>query len=438
METLPKTLRDAVLVTRWMGIQYLWVDALCIVQDDRRDWERESSKMGTIYANSYLTIAASNSADISLGFLTARTKPETVGLNYRLDGGQVSRLFLYPETSGPSPSYSSNHFLDQETIQRRAWTLQERSLSTRILHYGTFQMFFECRERMLAEDGDSDTPASALRMFHDTGAWDHTKELDGDYEEWTSILTDYSERKLSKRSDNFAALSGLAGVIARRSGDRYCAGIWWRALRQMLLWEMNPRISRHDAVAPKASLESDDWYAPSWSPLSINGPIEYPLIPIYPHWDDQQLAVFLDYQAEITGEDPFGSIRNARIQLRAILLPLTPTATPTTPAASPENRSPVEIGIGNGRMGGCAYPDSRTPPPARSAFALFLKKPSKGYDRPKVGAYCWHGLVVEGTGTDGHEFRRLGLVYAKPDSYVGDGDVDDLILVEAQREVFLI
>jgi hypothetical protein len=64
----PGTFRDAITVVGRLGIQYLWVDSLCIIQGDKTDWELESSRMGTVYCNAYLTIAAANAADDSEGF----------------------------------------------------------------------------------------------------------------------------------------------------------------------------------------------------------------------------------------------------------------------------------------------------------------------------------------------------------------------------------
>ncbi|KAF2730048.1 hypothetical protein EJ04DRAFT_393411, partial [Polyplosphaeria fusca] len=57
-EDLPKTFQDAVTFTRWLKVRYLWIDALCILQDDENDWERESSAMAATYENSYLTLSA--------------------------------------------------------------------------------------------------------------------------------------------------------------------------------------------------------------------------------------------------------------------------------------------------------------------------------------------------------------------------------------------
>ena len=87
VSSLPETFRDAIVITRRLGIRYLWIDYLCIIQDDPQDWEREASKMADVYRNSYLTISAAASADSSSGCFPARTadsyvSPATASLGY--------------------------------------------------------------------------------------------------------------------------------------------------------------------------------------------------------------------------------------------------------------------------------------------------------------------------------------------------------------------
>ena len=65
--TLSKTFQDAVLVTRSLGLKYLWIDSLCIVQDSKKDWEIESSKMGTYYSYAQICIAATAASEGSIG-----------------------------------------------------------------------------------------------------------------------------------------------------------------------------------------------------------------------------------------------------------------------------------------------------------------------------------------------------------------------------------
>jgi len=72
-DLLPNSFRDAVTITRGLGMRYLWIDALCIIQDDKSDWEREAAKMGQVYENAFLTIAADGAEDPTRGILTSRS-----------------------------------------------------------------------------------------------------------------------------------------------------------------------------------------------------------------------------------------------------------------------------------------------------------------------------------------------------------------------------
>lgn len=144
IEVLPKTFRDAVTFTRELGIQYLWIDALCILQDDEDDWEKESSKMASIYQNSYLTIAATASnasnkrcfrpSKPSVIFKFANTAPNppssTIG---------STDMLLYPETC-----ISRAFLFDDAPLNTRAWTLQEMLLSCRTINFTKDQVFWHC------------------------------------------------------------------------------------------------------------------------------------------------------------------------------------------------------------------------------------------------------------------------------------------------------
>jgi hypothetical protein len=107
LDTLPETFRDAMLVCRQLGIRYLWVDNICIVQNSTADWEKQSSAMGSIYYNSTITLAATASSDSSTGmFLPKRhyedTSSDFVTLPSSFGGnkGQVYLTALSPGFSG--------------------------------------------------------------------------------------------------------------------------------------------------------------------------------------------------------------------------------------------------------------------------------------------------------------------------------------------------
>jgi hypothetical protein len=142
-DTLPLTYLHAVEVTQTLNIKYLWIDSLCIIQDSHDDWEHESPLLGKVYQNALLTIAAGASDDISEGlFRTFDTTNDSVEIPCISD----------PETGQTKLVRAMKHRPDWEKeynasqLRTRGWALQERELSTRILHYTPTQVLWECRD----------------------------------------------------------------------------------------------------------------------------------------------------------------------------------------------------------------------------------------------------------------------------------------------------
>jgi hypothetical protein len=147
METLPQTIRDAILLTRAIGIDYLWVDALCIIQDSFTDWEQESTRMCAVYANATLTIAAMDSADSEMGLIPLNFQRPATQIN--TVEGPIYFRYNYHTPIGASstkPCWTLPDPLHENPktygiLTARGWTMQELALSPRILW---------CRELELA------------------------------------------------------------------------------------------------------------------------------------------------------------------------------------------------------------------------------------------------------------------------------------------------
>jgi hypothetical protein len=152
--SMPQTFQDAANITRRFGIRYLWIDALCIVQDSSRDWQEQSAIMGQIYADAWLNISASGGPDPPNGFLKKRNVLEIRSCRHPS---------LLGDSTGPSEAAGGvakvicpsvprhDRVLDRDVINNRGWILQERALSKRTLHFGLYEIYWECLSHSASE-----------------------------------------------------------------------------------------------------------------------------------------------------------------------------------------------------------------------------------------------------------------------------------------------
>lgn len=306
MAEMPRNFRDAIVVTRILGIRYLWIDSLCIIQDSSEDWLQESAKMGEIYKNCLITIAATNAHESAAGFLSNRSAE--VACHLRMDRDLTIPVYVRPKIEW----YWSAEIVGP--LSRRGWVLQERLLPLRILHFGGQQMMWQCRTKSLAE-GFCDTDhaleeqipgmiESSLRStFHakissslaNNSVDDHDSKAetspssssdsslaalphekipfsfkepennnnDNIYEQWYRLIGIYSKLALTKPTDKLAAVAGIAQQVQLRTGDTYLAGLWKSNIRRGLEWWSNP---------PSILVRPSTPQAPSWSWAALNLP----------------------------------------------------------------------------------------------------------------------------------------------------------------------
>jgi hypothetical protein len=138
---LPQTFRDAIFVTRALSVQYLWIDSICIIQDDEQDWETESRLMEQIYSYAYVTIAASCASGTEDGFLKSRPARESVQMKRSDD----FCFFLCDAIDDFSKD------VDRGELNKRGWVLQERALSRRTIYFAENQTYWECGEGVRCE-----------------------------------------------------------------------------------------------------------------------------------------------------------------------------------------------------------------------------------------------------------------------------------------------
>lgn len=132
---LPLNFQEAIKVTRALKISYLWIDSLCIIQDDPEDWRQEAARMGQVFSNAYCTIAATSAAASNEGFLTPKLN-SALSATFKTPEGGLLHISEFME--------NCNRDLESAPLNTRGWVMQERALSRRTLHFTKTQVYWEC------------------------------------------------------------------------------------------------------------------------------------------------------------------------------------------------------------------------------------------------------------------------------------------------------
>ena len=238
LDTLPATFRDAILVARRLGVRYLWIDSLCILQGSKFDWQQESATMGRVYERSYCNFAATAAAEGHKGLFIDRD-PSLVSpfkIDIQWEGHHRSYYFLY------SGFWHSG--VTKAPLNRRGWVIQERLLSPRTLSFNN-QLFWECLELKACEafpqglgehedfepeDVDDDSELCSKSWRTDMIKANHK------YAFWGKIVEQLTASGLTDDADKLIAISGIAKRMQSLLGDIYVAGLWECNLTFDLLW----------------------------------------------------------------------------------------------------------------------------------------------------------------------------------------------------------
>ena len=421
---MPATYQDIIKVTRDLGLRFLWIDSLCICQDEHVDWERESARMLSIYSNAYLTVAASSAKESAEGFLGPRPDRVYVQLDY-IRGGVQGKALAFGLPLHEELLKRDYITLPNEPLSNRAWGLQERVLSHRVLLYSTKQMFYECNKGYRGEDGlflderhecvhqrmESDTPDAISK---NCGRLElNERPVCNILKGWYDLMWLYGPKKLSYATDKLPAISGIASIFSERTGEKYLAGLWRGQLVRDLAWQSLDyrRVS--------------EYRAPSWSWASGDG------IPAMRQRDEyDELAMILDATVTLKGENPFGEVTDGRIKLRAPIEQLyliLDDWDPEMPGHFPYDNN-VRVRTANGDPEGeysrfdFAFTADDAPQEAKKIvksldgveiFALILLK-TQSLKQNKTDGGTYHALIVRKM--DGTEsYQRLGFLHCSKD-----------------------
>jgi len=281
---LPKTFQDAVRITAATGFQYLWIDSLCIIQDDEGDWQRESAKMAAIFHAGTITLSATSSKNCYGGCgLTMKNGPV---MRFRNISGRGPD-FVARETPGfgQSPTIVINNELRHAPVTTRAWILQEKMLSCRILHTMDSQFVWQCRSAAGSEDGIAEIE-NQQRSAPIVAGWEHPDKLipQGSpsldkcefNRRWWITVSDYSNRHLTKPKDRYAAMAGVIQMHQELSGDTSVLGLWKHDLALHLSWDAyRPRKLIEPLREPATRRPSWTWMSFQHGSVAIWPPIEW-------------------------------------------------------------------------------------------------------------------------------------------------------------------
>lgn len=274
IEDFPNTFRDAVELTRGLGFKYLWIDALCIIQGDSKDWEEQADAVGDYYRNAALTVSAMRAPDYNAGLFHLRKSVSAV-LTSDMSSSNRKQLFIR-EAYSPSPSTTTKI---TGPVSERGWVLQERLLSPAVLHFTKREIIWECRTQTIFEHGSYAKPqdretklllVTGKKKAHNraTTAWNMSRP--DRFKEWYKLVQIYSAKKLTRSDDRLPAIAGLATRFHEMCESNYLAGIWADDALRGLLWNTGDQIPPTDGV-----FEASIWHTPSWSWASIRRPVNY-------------------------------------------------------------------------------------------------------------------------------------------------------------------
>lgn len=352
-KSLPKTYQDAIEATRRLGIRYIWIDFLCIIQDSPggKDWIAESAKMTSVYENSHVNFAAADAVDSTQGCFFDRDPSSIRPLRLHINCEHVSGYYY------AAASHRFAHNVAEAPLYRRGWVRQERTLAPRIIHYCAKQLYWECLESIASESfpdglphcieytqvaGGFDRHPHGIDLAPRSGCvcreWQRIRHPESDVKKylldgsspsfkkyfdslvlWNRVVFQYQALDLTFESDKLVAISGLARMHSRFLNTRYLAGLWLEHLPIQLLWY-------RDWMEDPDTRSCNEYIAPSWSYASFRGPIQPPYIlgrglfrEILEQWYRPIIQVLDATIALVDEKNPFGAVSGGALRINGPL-----------------------------------------------------------------------------------------------------------------------
>lgn len=316
LSDLPDSFRQAVFVCRRLGVRYLWIDSLCIIQDDDADWKREGADMDNVYANAWFTIAMHQSTRGEMPFqdIELRVGDQSTIVHVR----RIPELLDIVQTEVIAPAVGYVHELADNKhwnkVTQRGWCFQERVLSTRMVHFTEHEYLYEERGQVRTCQCNRHF-GWGLGFAGALPRW--PTEQERNHNAWSTLVQQYTQRMFGYPSD---LLPGFAGIAERFGGKRdlgrYVAGLWEKDLMKGLCWRSQAWASAYSSSEfcddcrphPRRIQWTTKAPIPSFSWASRFGPCEF----VYEPWklsSGIQVASIEHIECMMDKENPFFNIR---------------------------------------------------------------------------------------------------------------------------------
>ncbi|KAK4443014.1 HET-domain-containing protein [Podospora aff. communis PSN243] len=277
----PDNFRHAIQTTRELGLRYLWIDSICIIQGPDGDFDVEAKRMEHVFSSAYCVIAASSARGQRDGFLNPRKE----------------RQFLQLPGQGGGDGLYVCRFIDnfkehvlESPLSKRGWVLQERALARRTIYFTDWQAYWECGHGVRCETmtkvhnklasflGDANFPSKL------SGNRKNPTDRGEKIRFYEDLYGQYSRLQFTHITDRSIAIAGLEQRMARDLGAQGRFGIFHDGqslLPRSLLWRRGKEEAALLRILPGSGREgSYNPHVPSWSWMAYGGGIDFFDLPL--------------------------------------------------------------------------------------------------------------------------------------------------------------
>lgn len=312
---IPQTFRDAMLYTQRLGLKYIWIDSMCIIQKNDTDWEKESTCMFQYYSNASVTLASTFAADCNGGFVSekwvraSRLYLLTVKFRGKLYPVYAHRQYPVYHRFHKLPWDSSDHEPSSDfQLFQRAWVFQERLVSPRLLYFTDRQLIFECYDGGWKQISNSSTKQSK-QTYKALLSNPSYKPVDV-ASSWLELLNAYGALQITHAKDKLPAIAAVAKQflssqnLPRAPEEEYLCGLRKTYLHIDLSW-----IAKYDFnIRIKPKNRKEPYLAPSWSWASAPGQTSYDEIEALRTEPRRSTIVLKAEHMTFAGSDRFGQV----------------------------------------------------------------------------------------------------------------------------------